>query len=101
MSGEDLRGKLALVTGATGGIGKATCKKLAELGINIAVHYNSAVDAADELVKDLKATGVEASAFQADISNYDSVWLPIGGTSCSSMHRLTDSSRRSATSTKQ
>lgn len=73
MSNGELRGKLALVTGATGGIGRATCKKLADLGMNIAVHYNSASDVADQLVKDLEATGVKAAAFQADMSDYESV----------------------------
>jgi hypothetical protein len=42
---------LTLVTGATGGMGKATCLALAALGCSTAVHYNSAADAAEEVVK--------------------------------------------------
>ena len=64
---------LALVTGATGGIGKATCIGLAALGCSIAVHYNSAADDAGELVKQLEAEGVRAKAFQADLGKYDDV----------------------------
>ena len=73
MTDTDFRGKLALVTGATGGIGRATCRKLAELGLNIAVHYNSAADKATALVNELEGMGVKAQAYQADMSNYDDV----------------------------
>lgn len=73
MTNNTFKGKLALCTGATGGIGRATCKKLAELGCNIAVHYNSAADTAAELVKELEALGVKAMAFKADMSSYDDV----------------------------
>lgn len=75
MDPPDFRGKLALVTGATGGIGQATCKRLAELGCNIAVHYNSAVQEAEKLVKELEGQGVTARAFQADMSSYEDVCL--------------------------
>lgn len=67
----DLKPHLALVTGATGGIGKATCLALAALGCNIAVHYNSATETAEGLVNDLTSKGVKAVAFQADLSMYD------------------------------
>ena len=73
MVNNDFHGKLALVTGATGGIGKVTCRKLAELGCNIAVHYNSAKDTAEELVQELGSLGVTVQAFQADMSSYDNV----------------------------
>lgn len=64
----DLSDHLALVTGATGGIGKATCLALAALGCSIAVHYNSAADTAEEVVKQLKSKGVKAKAFQANLA---------------------------------
>lgn len=67
----DLKAHLALVTGATGGIGKATSLALGRLGCSIAVHYNSAVDTANSLVKELESLGVRAAAFQADLSSYD------------------------------
>ncbi|KDQ57893.1 hypothetical protein JAAARDRAFT_250632 [Jaapia argillacea MUCL 33604] len=68
-----LRGKLALITGCTGGIGKATAITFAKQGLNIAVHYNSASSAAEELVHDLTSLGVKAAAFQADMGSYDAV----------------------------
>lgn len=47
--------------------------RLARLGCNIAVHYHTANDIANELVKDMRSLGVEAKAFGADLSNYDGV----------------------------
>ncbi|KAK7511840.1 3-oxoacyl-reductase [Phyllosticta citriasiana] len=69
----DLSQHVALVTGASGGIGKATCLKLAEMGCNIAVHYNANVEAAEALVESLQQLGVRAKAFQADLNDYDEV----------------------------
>jgi len=69
----ELQGQLALVTGATGGIGKATCLALAEQGCNIAVHFHSASETAGALVKQLKSLGVGAAAFKADLRVYDEV----------------------------
>jgi 3-oxoacyl-[acyl-carrier protein] reductase len=67
----DLSSHLALVTGATGGIGKATCLALAAMKSSIAVHYNTASDTARSLVSELTSLGVRAHAFQADLSSYE------------------------------
>jgi 3-oxoacyl-[acyl-carrier protein] reductase len=67
----DLKLHLALVTGATGGIGKATSLALGRLGCSIAVHYNSAADTAESLVNELQSLGVRSAAFQANLSSYD------------------------------
>jgi len=64
MTALPLEGKLALITGCTGGIGKATAKSLASKGASIAVHYHSAGEVAKELVKELEALGVKAASFQ-------------------------------------
>ncbi|KAJ7117931.1 NAD-binding protein [Mycena crocata] len=69
-----LQGKLALITGCSGGIGQATALALAIRGCSIAVHYHSAPDVADDLVAEIaKLQGVRARAFQADLADYDSV----------------------------
>jgi 3-oxoacyl-[acyl-carrier protein] reductase len=69
----DLRSHLALVTGASGGIGNATCLALASMGCSIAVHYHSSADKATALVEELKEKGVRAEAFKADLTKYDEV----------------------------
>ncbi|KAJ7675445.1 hypothetical protein B0H17DRAFT_945792 [Mycena rosella] len=69
-----LQGKLALITGCSGGIGQATALALAIRGCSIAVHYNSAAELASDLVAELtNLPGVRAHAFQADLGDYDSV----------------------------
>ena len=71
---KDLSDHLVLITGATGGIGSATCHALASLGCSIAVHFNSAASTAESLVDDLRTKhNVKAEHFQADLSNYDGV----------------------------
>ncbi|EKM76264.1 hypothetical protein AGABI1DRAFT_131361 [Agaricus bisporus var. burnettii JB137-S8] len=70
---DDIKGKLALITGCTGGIGYATALSLAGRGCHIAVHFHQAVQKAEELVLNLEKLGVKAVAFRADLSNYDNV----------------------------
>ncbi|KAJ3565516.1 hypothetical protein NP233_g7584 [Leucocoprinus birnbaumii] len=71
---KSLKGKLALITGCTGGIGYATAIALARHGCSIAVHYNSAEAKANELIGEVeKFEGVKAVGFQADLSSYDGV----------------------------
>ena len=69
----ELKGKVALVTGAAKGIGKAAAVKLAEEGVNIAVNYNSSKQEAEETVKYLKDLGIDSISCQADVGNLDQV----------------------------
>ncbi len=65
----DLQGKISLVTGGSRGIGRACCFALAGEGCGVAVNYQHNKDAAEDVVAELKNNGVEARAFQADISD--------------------------------
>lgn len=69
----DLTGKLAVITGATGQLGRVMADVLSDCGADIAVHYNSNSSKAEELVNIIKAKGRRAAAFQADITNFESV----------------------------
>lgn len=61
--------KLALVTGASRGIGKACAIELAKAGYDIAVNFAGNEEAANKTVEELKALGVDAAAFKFDVSN--------------------------------
>lgn len=61
--------KVALVTGASGGIGRAICLLLAEAGFDIAAHYNRGRDAAEVLTQEIAGMGRHAEALQADLSD--------------------------------
>ena len=65
----DIKGKNAIVTGASRGIGRATALRLASLGANIAVIYSGNEAAASETVEMCKAKGVEAKAYRCDVAS--------------------------------
>jgi 3-oxoacyl-[acyl-carrier protein] reductase len=64
------RGKTAIVTGASRGVGRATAVRLAEGGANVVVNYLSRHKEADEVVAECSAKGVESIAVQADTSEF-------------------------------
>ncbi|NTF09556.1 SDR family oxidoreductase [Agrobacterium rubi] len=64
----DLRGRKAIVTGGSRGIGKALAEALAAHGADVAIVVRSSMDRAEVLVNELKATGVDSFAIQADVS---------------------------------
>ncbi|MUG95260.1 3-oxoacyl-[acyl-carrier-protein] reductase [Scytonema sp. UIC 10036] len=70
---QNLRGKVAVVTGASRGIGRAIALELAKLGANVVVNYASSSSAADEVVKTITDAGGNAIALQADVSKADQV----------------------------
>jgi len=67
----DLTDKIALVTGASRGIGRASAARLAEAGARVIVHYSASKTAADELVAEIRAKGGQADAVGADLSAAD------------------------------
>ena len=73
MGKSDISGKFALVTGASKGIGKASALRLGELGVNVAVNYNSSQAEAEDTVEQLSALGVEAFIVKGDVSSLDEV----------------------------
>ena len=65
-----LEGKVALVTGASKGIGNAIAKKYAEQGANVAFTYLSSVEKGEALEKELSAFGVKAKGYRSDASDF-------------------------------
>jgi 3-oxoacyl-[acyl-carrier protein] reductase len=68
-----LKGKVAIVTGASRGIGRATALAMAREGANVVVNYASSSGAAEEVVAAITGAGGQAIALQADVSKVDQV----------------------------
>ena len=68
-----LAGKVAIVTGASKGIGKATAERLAQDGASVVVNYVSSASEANETVRKINSAGGRAIAVQADVSNLDDI----------------------------
>ncbi|MBA2650606.1 MAG: enoyl-[acyl-carrier-protein] reductase FabL [Legionella sp.] len=66
-------GKVALITGAARGIGKATAMKFAQSGCDIAIVYYNSSDEAQNLIKEIEALGSKAIAVQANVADHQSV----------------------------
>jgi 3-oxoacyl-[acyl-carrier protein] reductase len=65
---DELKGKVALVTGGSRGIGRAIAQRLAQAGVTVIINYTSDVNAATEVVEAIENEGRKALAFRADIS---------------------------------
>lgn len=65
-----LEGRVALVTGASRGIGKAIALELSRRGATIAVNFIRSADAAEEIVQQIQRNGGKAKAFQADVADF-------------------------------
>jgi len=67
-----LEGKVAIITGASRGIGKGIAQKFAQSGCHVAFTYLSSDEKAKQLENELKAFGVIAKGYKSDASKYDS-----------------------------
>jgi 3-oxoacyl-[acyl-carrier protein] reductase len=70
---QKLSGKVAVVTGASKGIGASIALYLAEAGAAVAVNYASSKEGADRVVAEIEKKGGKAAAIQADLSKLDDV----------------------------
>ena len=71
-----LKGKTAIITGASRGIGKGIAKEFASNGANVVFTFSKSVELAKEFEKELISLGVKAVAYQSDAANYnDSIEL--------------------------
>lgn len=68
-----LQGKVALVTGASKGIGASIALELAAQGAAVAVNYSGSKDGADKVVAEIKKAGGNAIAVQANVADPDSI----------------------------
>lgn len=78
--GCELEGKIALVTGASKGVGRGIALELARQGARVAVNYNRDAAGADETVSTIASLGGEAFAIGGSVSNSEDVERMVGGT---------------------
>lgn len=79
-SQQRLRGQVALVTGASRGIGRAIALSLASEGASVVVNYASSSTSAEQVVAEITEAGGNAIALQADVSKADQVDALVNGT---------------------
>ena len=77
---DDLRGRIALVTGGSRGIGRAIALGLAAAGADVVVNYRTRAAEAEAVVRDAEALGRRSAALQADVSISSQVEALVGAT---------------------
>ena len=73
MSTTDQGSRVAIITGGSGGIGRASTKRLAEAGYAVVVHYAGNRDAAEAAVHEVTSAGGQGVAVQADVADEKAV----------------------------
>ncbi len=71
MSSDNLKGKSALITGGSRGIGKETVLSLAAAGVDVAINYHNSDQAAQKTAEKAREFGVRAEIYKADVSKED------------------------------
>ena len=64
-----LKGKIALVTGAAKGIGRAVALALAEEGATVIVNYNGSRERAEQTAEEIKALGADGRVYQCNVAD--------------------------------
>ncbi len=72
---DSLSGKIALITGASRGIGKEIALELSRLGAEVFINYSSSDEKAEEVLSSIKSSGGKAHKLKFDVSKEDSVSL--------------------------
>jgi len=68
-----LKGRVAIVTGASRGIGRATARRLAEEGAKVVINYSASAKEAEDLQREIAEGGGESITFKGDVSNSEDV----------------------------
>jgi glucose 1-dehydrogenase len=76
----ELKNKVALITGASRGIGRATAVEMATAGANVTINYHSHGEEAEEVAKEVRGLGCQALTFGADVSDRSAVEAMVNAT---------------------